>query len=302
MSAETAEKARALRLQRLKATLDTKLEHPAAALEALISELKHGHMETELWEQFHAAALRDGKEQEVAAAYRGVTVRHRVQSLPKNAAGDLLVHAADYLQGVLGDRDTAEALLHQVLELVPGHPEAFKRLERRYTELRDNMRLLDIYGLVAEVPPVNPDDLAHAVANAIAVLPARSPLPDETCRRLVPLVGASLSVLDALEVHCKKTDRPALACEVVEAALERFEIPKKIVWELRRTLADLYSGDAALPDKAISHVEALLEHDPSDARARTAANRLLSSRSVGSRAANALNQARRTTRAPPPEE
>jgi hypothetical protein len=194
-------------------------------------------------------------------------------------------------------------LLHQVLELVPGHREAFVRLERRYLEPRDNMRLLDIYALVAEAPPGNADELAHSVANAIAVLPARSPLPDETCRRLVALVSSSLGVLDALEAHCKKTDRPALACELVEAALERFELPKKSVLELRRTLAELYSGEANLPDKAITHVEALLEHDATDARARAAANRLLSSRSVGSRAANALQQARRTTRAPgPPDE
>jgi hypothetical protein len=301
--ADTAEKARALRLSRLNTMVDTRLEHPAAALEALISELKQGALEPELWERFHAAALRDGVEQDVATAYKGVLARHRLQKLPAAAAGDLLVHAADFFQGVLGDRATAETLLHTVLELVPDHREAFSRLERRFLEPRDNLRLLDLYGLVAATPPKSVDDLAHAVVNALAVLPARSPLPDETCRRLVALVPGGLGVLDALMAHCKKTERAALACELGERTLERLELPKKSVLELRRTLAELYAGEAAMPDGAIGHVETLLEYDATDARARAVANRLLSNRSVGSRAANALQQARRSVRTPgAPEE
>lgn len=295
---ETTEKARTQRLQRLKTMLETRLEHPAAALEALISELKLGAMEPELWEQFHAAALRDGVEQQVAAAYRGVLARHRLQQLPAPAAGDLLVHAADFFQGVLGDRATAEAHLHTVLEIVPDHREAFARLERRFLEPRDNLKLLDLYGLVAATPPKTLDELARHAVNAIAVLPARSPLPDETCRRLLALVPGSVGVLDALQAHCKKTERAALACELGEQALQRFELPKKIVLELRRSLAELYVGEAGAPDGAIGHVEALLEHDATDARARAVANKLLGSRTVGSRAANALQQARRSMRAP----
>lgn len=280
--------------------LDTRLEHPAQALEVLIAELKADHREPDRWERFHAAALRDGMEKEVGAAYRAVSVKHRLQTLPAPAAGDLLVHAADFFQGVVGDVDTAVTFLHTVLELVPGHKDAFTRLERRFLEPRDNLKLLDVYGLVASNPPGSADHLAHSVVNAISVLPARTPLPDETCRRLVALVPSGIGVFDALFGHCKKTERAALACELGETVLERFELQKQSVLELRRNLAELYVTEPALLDKAITHVEALLEHDASDARVRAAASRLLSSRSVGVRAANALQQARRTTRAPGP--
>jgi hypothetical protein len=239
---DTAEKARALRLQRLDTMLDTRLEHPAAALEVLISELKLGHVEPERWEKFHAAALRDGVEQDVAAAYRGVSVKHRLQKLPASAAGDLLVHAADFFQGVLGDVDTSVTLLHTVLEMVPGHRDAFARLERRFLEPRDNLRLLDIYALVAATPPVSADHLAHSVVNAIAVLPARSPLPDETCRRLVALVPAGIGVLDALWGHWEDGSRRA-GVRAGRTVLERLSCRSRRA-ELRRNLAELYVGEA----------------------------------------------------------
>jgi hypothetical protein len=302
--ADTSEKARALRLQRLSTMLDVKLEHPAAALDVLIRELEQEHVEPSLWERFHAAALRDGQEQGVAAAYRAVAVKHRLQQLPAAAAGALLVHAADFFQGVLGDMDTSVTLLHSVLERVPGHPEAFARLERRFLEPRDNLKLLDIYGLVAAKPPVSADHLAHSVVNAIGALPTRSPLPDETCRRLIALVSAGgIGVLDALWGHCKKTDRPLLACELGEHVLAHVELTKQGALALRRDLAELYTTDAGEPDKAITHVELLLAHDATDTRVRAAASRLLSSRTVGVRAASALREARRTTRVPgPPDE
>lgn len=300
---DTSEKARALRLQRLGTMLDVKLEHPAAALDVLIKELEQEHVDVSLWERFHAAALRDGQEQAVAAAYRAVAVKHRLQQLPAIAGGNLLVHAADFFQGVLGDADTATTLLHTVLERVPGHPEAFARLERRFLDPRDNLKLLDIYGLVAATPPVSADHLAHSVVNAIVALSARSPLPDETCRRLIALVPAGIGVLDALWGHCKKTERAALACELGEYVLAHFELQKQSALALRRDLADLYTSGAGELDKAITHVELLLEHDATDTRVRAAASRLLSSRTVGVRAASALREARRTTRVPgPPDE
>jgi hypothetical protein len=70
--------------------------------------------------------------------------------------------------------------------------------------------------------------------------------------------------------------------------------------DLQRRLVDLYVGDAKTPASAIDHVEALLALDPSDAAMRKAAQRLLSVREVASRAASALQGARRSTMPPPP--
>lgn len=292
----TAEKARALRLQRLTVMLDQTLDQPAAALEVLLSELKVGEPKTSLWEKLHAAAIRDGKESELGAAYRLVASGHRLQQLSPAAQGELLMHAADFFAGILGDSVAAEEFLERTLAAVPGHPEAFIRLERKFQSARDDRRLAELYALVAVAPPRAADDLAHAAANAIARLSATSPLSEDACRRLIAFVPASGAILTVLESHCKKTGRAELACTLIEQAIETSGLPQRDLLELRQRVVDLYLGDADQPEKAISHVEALLEHDASDTRARAAAERLLGNRMVASRASAALHQARRSVR------
>src|SRR5690242_6851951 len=104
----TNEKARTLRLQRLRTMLSERLENPAMALETLLSELSGGEAQPELWEGLHSAAVRDGVEADLAAAYGKITSPRRLQQLTPAAHADVLVHAADFHQGVLGDATAAE--------------------------------------------------------------------------------------------------------------------------------------------------------------------------------------------------
>ncbi len=278
--------------------VDKHLTNARALLETLMSELRIGEAQPELWEALHAAAVRDGKEHDLAEAYRKIATDRRLRQLSAAVYGQVVMHAANFSQGVLGDVEGAERFLRYVLEVAPENREAFHRLERKFEAAGDRLRLVELYALVAATPPKQPDELARRALKIIALLPAKTPVSDDGCKRLLALVPASPAILSVLEEHCRKTHRYALACELLERAIEEHALPEMRIIEQHRRLIDLYMGEAKAPEKAISHVEELLQRDANDAQARTAAERLTSNREVASRAAAALQHARRRGRAP----
>jgi tetratricopeptide (TPR) repeat protein len=292
----TADKARTQRLQRLQSSLDHCLEHPEAALETLMMELQIGELRPESWEGLHAASARDGKETELAAAYGKVTVNRRLKQLTPPERTSVLLHAANFFQGIRGDGAGAEGFLWRILESVSDHADAFARLERRLSAANDSVRLAELYALVAAKPPRTPGELATAALDIISMLPSQSPLSDEACRKLLVLLPESQTLLGVLERHCRNTGRFELACELLEASLEGNPVSKVKMIERRHRLIELYMGEAKTPEKAISHVEYVLDQDPSDAQARAAAEHLLGDRRVSTRAAAALQAARRQLR------
>ena len=259
-------------------------------------ELQSGELRPEFWEGLHAAAARDGKEPELAAAYGKVTIDRRLKQLTQPERISVLLHAADFFQGILGDGDGAESFLQRILESVPDHADAFARLERRFRAANDRVRLAELYALVAAKPPRTPAELATAALGIISVLTKQTPLSDDACRKLLVLVPESQTLLGVLEKHCLNTGRVELACELLEASLDGDAVSKGKMIERHQRLIELYMGDAKTPEKAISHVEHVLDQDPSDAQARAAAEHLLSDRPVASRAAAALQAARRQLR------
>jgi hypothetical protein len=295
---DTATKARTLRLDRLRSMLENHISHVPAAVEALMSELRMGETQPHLWEALHLAAARDGKQAELADIYRKLRTDRRIKQLPLPVQADVFMHAADFLQGVIGDGDGATAFLLSVLDVAPDRREAFTRLERRFEGTGDRVRLIELYAKVAGSPPRPAHELARWVLNEVALLSARTPISDEACKQLLLFVPSSSAVLSVLEEHCRKTGRTALACTLLEQAIEGHGLTEARVVDQRRRLIELYLGDAAAPEKAISHVEALLGRDPADAKARAAAERLLTRRDVASRAAAALQQARRQSLIP----
>jgi hypothetical protein len=296
---DPAEKARSLRLERLQTMLDKQLTQPPAALETLMSELRIGEAQPHLWEGLHAAAARDGKETEMATAYRKFAADRRLKQLPPEVQVEVFMHAADFFQGVLGDPAGSEGFLRNALEMKSDHVEAFKRLERKYEAAGDDLKLVELYALVAATPPNPADEMARRAIKIITLLPAKSPLSDEGCKKLLALLPASSSLLSILEAHCQKTERVTLACALLEQGIASPGLPDARIVDHRRRLIDLYLGPAKTPDKAMPHVEDLLGRDRNDARARAAANTLLSVREVASRAAAAIARARRQSQMPP---
>lgn len=294
------DKARTHRLERLTKAVETRLDHAPSALETLLSELKLGELHPELWEQLHAAAARDGMESELAHAYNQITLPRRLKQLPPANQAAILMQAANFLQGVLGDAEGAEEILERVLEAVPDHDEAFERLERRFTAAKDRPRLAELYAAAVGARKNPSVALVRHTMNTIGPLPAKTPLSAKGCRHLLSLLPDNLVILDVLDAHCRKTERFELACELFESAIADYELPDATVAEQRRRLAVLYTTQSDTPEKAVGHIEALLHDDPADSKARTAAEKLLSNREVGSRVAAALQDARRHSRRAPP--
>jgi hypothetical protein len=288
-----AEKARIQRVQRLKAMLEQRLENPILAVDALMAEAAHGESQGALWEQLHASAARDHVEPALADAYTKCIDGQRMRRLSPNAQADVLMHAADYFQGVLGDPAKAEGYLERVLVIVPGHPDAFGRLERRLEKLLDSRRLVELYATVAAAPPKAINVLATQAWTRVLQVKPTDPISDDACKKLVALVPTNAKLLEAIESHCRATKRFALACEVIELALvdAKADAPTP---DWRSRAVDLYMGDAGAPAMAMPHVEVLLQHDPSDAHALKVGEKLLSNRDVASRAAAALQMARRS--------
>lgn len=286
------DKARTERLSRLNATLSSRLENPAAALETLMSELKLGDPHADLWRALHEAAERDGVEVETAWAYEKITADRRLAAFSKPVAAAILMNAANFSENVLGDSAGAEVFLQRSLHLAPDQPEVYRRLAARYEAAADHLRLIDLHARVVATPPKPLKDLAHEVARSVAQVPAKTPVPDDSCRVLVALVSESPSLLEALVAHCQKTGRAKLAGELYERVLTDGLCAASSVPGLRRRLVELYLGAAAEPAKAMPHVETMLEADPADAKAREAARRLLSTPEVASRAAAVLQRTR----------
>jgi hypothetical protein len=288
-----ADKTRAQRVSRLKMLLGTRVDNVLAVVDALMAELADGQAQTELWEQLHAAAIRDAAEAALAEAYTKCVNGARMKRLTPEAQAEVFMHAADFAQGILGDASIAEGYLTRVLAIVPTHAEAFARLERRYDKLLDARRLLELYAAFAAAPPKPINVMATQAYNRLLQLTAKDPLSDDACQKLLALVPAHSRMLDVLEAHCRSTKRFDLACTLLTKALAA-ETDDTAAVARRHRLLELSLGDAQKPLLAVAQVEALLARDPNDTLALKQAERLLSVRDVASRAAAALQAARRT--------
>lgn len=294
-----AEKKRNERVQRLRATLEQRLDNPMPALEALIMEVGEGDARPDLWELLHAAAIRDKREADSATAYTRCVNGPRMSRLSAEGLAIVLMHAADFFQGVRGDGKSAEAFLERVIAADPGHVDAFTRLERLLEKQLDSRRLVELYAKVAAAPPRAVNVLAMQAFNRVLQL-KDAPLSDDACRNLVVLVPSHPKLLDTLEAHCRSTKRPLLACELIERAIVADDSSEDLTAQRRLRLLELYIGEAATPASAIEHLEALLERDPTDAKVLGLGDKLLSVREIASRAAAALQGARRARSVRPP--
>jgi hypothetical protein len=289
-----AEKTRDLRLARLQVQLAQRMANPMAVIDQLMAEMSEGDPQNDLWEKFHAAALRDQRENEVADAYKRAVTGPRMKRLPLEAQAAVYMHAADFHQGIRGDLAAADDMLMKVLAVTPSNEDAFNRLEKKLERDNDDRRLVELYATVAEAPPRPLPVLAQQVLLRLLRLTPATPISDDGCKRLVALVGTNAKILDAIDAHCRATKRATLAAEVVEKAIAEDKVASDALTKQRRQRAiEIFLGEAAAPARAIEHVEKLLEWDYNDPVAIKACERLMSNRDVSSRAAAALQKARR---------
>jgi tetratricopeptide (TPR) repeat protein len=296
-SADPEAKRSVARLRRLGPMLEERLDDAAAALELLVAEAESGELRPELWERLHAAAVRDDTLMELGSAYEQLARGRRFRPLSPATQGEVLMHGADFFQGILGDADGAAAFLQRVLAAVPEHAEAFSRLERYFTASRQDRKLAELYAYVAGTRPDPPVLLIGRALMLIERLPPDQGLPLDGCERLVRAAGTNPRVITVLEAHCRSGGRFRDAAALLELSIQSSKLKPAELLEPRRRLIALYMTEAKAPEDAMPHVEEILRVDPAHAEARKTAERLLANPKVASRAAAALQEVRR--RAPP---
>jgi hypothetical protein len=291
--ADTVAKRSAARLRRLGPMLEQNLADSAAALEILVAEAEGGELRPELWEQLHAAAARDDKLIELGSAYEQLARGRRLKAVPAQTQVHVFMHAADFLQGILGDPDGAAAFLDRVLAVAPDHAEAFARLERQLTSSKQDRRLAELYAGVAATRSDAPVLLIGRALALIERLPADQPIPIPACEGLVRAAPTNPRVIAVIEAHCRKGGRFKEASALLEIAIRSGALTAPEIHDLRRRVIALYLGDAKAPDAAMPHVEEILRADFANVEARKAAERLLANPTVAGRAAAVLQECRR---------
>lgn len=284
-------KVREQRMLRLKQTLEGGITDPTPPLDSLVAELGEGDPHPAIWEQLHAAAVRDGVQAQLGEAYKKCANGPRMKRLPASAQSVLLMHGVDYFQNVLHDDAQAEAFLARLIEVDPTNLDAYARLEKRLESIRDTNRLLDLYAAVAATPPKPIATLATQALN-ILLLPSKTPYSDTTCKRLMVLASTNPRIVEALADHCASTKRARLACAFIEEGLASQLVPAARVKGIQERAIDLYMSDPETASDALPHAEELLTADPNNAKAFSACERLMSNRTVGTKAAAALRVAR----------
>jgi hypothetical protein len=288
-----AEKSRDLRVARLKVSLAQKVANPMAVIDQLMAEVSDGDPQHDLWEQFHAAALRDHCEAAVADAYKRAIVGVRMKRLSPESQAGVLMNGANFYQGILGDMNGASEMLAKVVAVSPANDDAFSRLEKKLERDNDDRKLVELYATVVGHSSRKPEVLAQQALLRLVRLTPATPIADDACRTLVGLVSANPKILDVVEQHCRATKRPMLGGEVVEKALAEDHVASDAVTKQRRQRAvDLFI-EANAGTRAMDHIEKLLEWDFNDPVALRGCERLMSNRDVSSRAAAALQKARR---------
>ncbi len=237
--ASRTDEARALRLQRLEEMLTGELTDAAMALETLLAELAIGERRRDDWTLLHFAAARDGRENELAAAYEKTLARDRMRVFTAVEQTRILLHAADFLQTMVSDSKLAWGFLRRVLEILPNHAESFERLERGLKASGEPRDLLELYALVARAPAIARETLATRVLDLLDHLPATSPLSDDACQRLMALVPTNTQILDAVDAHYRKTGRSALGIALRQEVLER-DLPDQALRDIQRGLRARY--------------------------------------------------------------
>jgi len=98
-------------------------------VDAMLVSLARHRLAPDAWDQLHAAARRDGRIDEVAAALAKVSSSPRMKSIQPPEAAEFLFQAARFFDDVVGDDLGAAMYLERTLALAPAHAESFAKME-----------------------------------------------------------------------------------------------------------------------------------------------------------------------------
>lgn len=270
-------------------SFEGKLENEEEVLDALLVALSKNQLEAEVWQELHEAAVRDDRVSELAFAYESVAQGRKLKTFLPAVQAELFFRAATFFGDILGDEFGATTYLEKSLGAHPAHAGAFERIDAQLTRVDDHKKLAE---LCAQAAPLRPRPEQILLLQRSADLYERAGLEDkaiETYQHLVRLEPADESLRDALETRYVQANRFRDLARMLEQALAQDPPPSDAERaRIREKLVDVFANQLKEPERAMPHVEALLEADPSHEDARRVAIRLLESKGLAARAAAAL--------------
>ncbi len=277
-------------------SFEEKLGNEEEVLDALLAALSRNQLEPTIWQELHDAAVRDDRVSELAFAYESVSQGRKLKTLLPIVQAELYFRAATFFGDILGDDFGATTYLDRALAIQPGHEGAFARIDARLTREGDHKKLADICLHAASHRPRGEQ---LALLKRAADLFEAAGIEDkaiETYQQLVRLDPGDESLRSQLEARYVQANRFRDVARMFEQALAQEPPPETDDADrIRAKLIDVFANHLKEPERAMPHIEAILERDPNHAEARRVASRLLESKGLAARAAAALSAGATTT-------
>ncbi len=278
-------------------SFENKLENEEEVLDAIVSALaRNSAFDLGIWQELHEAAVRDDRVSELAFAYESLAQSRKLKTFLPIIQAELYFRAATFFGDVLGDEFGATTYLERALTAQPGHAGAFERIDAQLTRTDDNKKLAE---LCVQTAPHRQKPEQIQLLKRAAILFERALLEDkaiETYQQLVRLDPSDESMRNALEARYIKSNRYRDVARMFEQALASDPPPQpEEAARIRQKLIEVFANQLKEPERAMPHVEQLLEVDPQNPEARRVATRLLESKGLAARAAAALAAGATTT-------
>ncbi|MEO7329636.1 MAG: hypothetical protein ABI193_13740, partial [Minicystis sp.] len=281
-----------LRLDTLASALHEKLENEVAILDVLVSALSRGQAAEPIWDQLHAAALRDDRLAEMAFAYEKLSRDKRLRTLSPALEARFLCHAGTFFAEIFGDVDGAQGYLERAFSIAPADAAVFSKLEAVLAEKGENEKLADLYATAASHQSDRREQLRYLHHASRLFLSVDEERAVRLCQEIQKIDPHDVTARKVLEDYYDKGGRLADLARLLEQALTSpAGMPEEEVKMTRFRLMSLYAGGLGEMDRALPHAEELLALDPSHGAARVIASELLSHKPLAARAAGALGAA-----------
>ncbi|MBX3225833.1 MAG: tetratricopeptide repeat protein [Labilithrix sp.] len=258
-------------------------------LDQIMSALSRNALDHDMWKELHEAAVKHDRVSELAFAYESAAAGRKLKTFLPQVQAEVLYRAATFFGDQLGDDVGAATYLEKALAAHAGHVAAFERLEAQLTRTEDHKRLAELCVQTAghRQRPEQVELLKRAAA-----LFEQAGLDDkaiETYQQLVRLEPGDEELRNALEQRFIKANRFRDVARMLEQALGGEPAPPaEEATRIRSKLIEVFANQLKEPERAMPHVEALLEVDPTNVEARRVATRLLESKGLAARAAATL--------------
>lgn len=281
-------------------SFEAKLENEEEILDGLLQALAKNQLDAAssqaVWQELHDAAVKHDRVSELAFAYESVSQGRKLKTLLPQVQAELYFRAATFFGEVLGDEFGATTYLEKALTAWPAHAGAFERIDAQLTRVDDNKKLADLCVHTATHRSKVEQSL---LLKRAAVLYERANLEDkaiETYQNLVKMEPGDEWLRNQLESRYVKANRYRDVARMLEQALAADPAPDADdAARIRGKLIEVFANQLKEPERAMPHVEALLEVDASHPEARRVATRLLESKGLAARAAAALAAGAPTT-------